>query len=136
MAITTTITSANVLTSSVDLPWTVSWGTGTSAPYSVTISGDNGAGTVYSQSLSTPTSGTVLLTTLTPGATYVFTITASAYNASLGETVTSTSNVTVNLKNNVKYWNGSAWTTVVPRYWTGAIWEEKGVKTWNGSNWI
>ncbi len=136
MAITTTISASNILTASVDLPWSVSWGTGTSSPYSVTISGDNGLGTVYSQSLSTPTSGTVLLTTLTPGLTYVFTITASAYNASLGETVTNTSNVTVVLKSNVKYWNGTAWTTVVPRYWTGAIWEEKGVKTWNGSAWV
>ncbi len=136
MAITTTISASNILTASVDLPWSVSWGSGTTSPYSVTISGDNGLGNVYSQSSSTPTSGTVLLTTLTPGLTYVFTITASAYNASLGETVTSTSNVTVVLKSNVKYWNGTAWTTVVPRYWTGAIWEEKGIKTWNGSSWV
>ena len=136
MAITTTISSANILTASVDLSWSVSWGTGTSAPYSVTITGDNGAGTVYSQSLSTPTSGTVYLTTLTPGQTYIFTITASAYNSSIGETVTSTNTVTVVLRSNIKYWNGTSFTVGVARYWTGAIWEEKPLKVWNGTTWV
>jgi len=137
VAITTSISSANILAASVDLSWTVSWGTGVTAPFSVTISGNNSLGTVYTSSSNNPTSGTLYLTTLTPGLTYIFTITASAYNPTIGETTTNTSTVTVVLRSNIKYWNGTDFNTIgVARYWTGAIWQEVPIKTYTGTGWV
>jgi hypothetical protein len=133
-----TISSSNVLYTTASVPWTVSWNTpfAASAPYSLTISGDNGVGTVYSITSSTPTSGTVDVTGLTPGVSYVFTITATAYYATLGENVTDTETTSFTTLANAKYWNGSAWVSKSMKVWSGSDWIEKPVKVWNGSAWV
>jgi hypothetical protein len=138
-----TISSSDVAYTTANIPWTVNWNTPftASAPYSLTISGNNGVGTVYSISSSTPTSGTVSVTSLTPGTTYIFTITATAYYASLGESATDTETVSFTTPNNVKYWDGSNWVSKSMKVWTEVTagnfdWVEKPVKVWNGSSWV
>jgi hypothetical protein len=138
-----TISSSNVSYTTVSVPWTVNWNTpfAASAPYSLTISGDNGVGTVYSITANTPTSGTVDVTGLTPGLSYVFTITATAYYASIGESITDVETTSFTTLANVKYWDGSNWVSKSMKVWTEVTpgnfdWVEKPVKVWNGSSWV
>jgi len=133
-----TISSSDVTYTTASIPWTVSWNDvfTSSAPYSLTISGDNGVGTVYSITSSTPTSGTVNVTGLTPGVSYVFTITATAYYAVLGESITDIETTSFTTLANVKYWDGSSWVSKSMKVWDGSNWIEKPVKVWNGSSWV
>jgi hypothetical protein len=91
---------------------------------------------IYSQAISTPTSGTVSDTGLVLGRNYEYTITATAYYASLGESLTDTETTSITTLANVKYWDGSNWVSKSMKVWDGSNWIEKPVKVWNGSNWV
>lgn len=42
----------------------------------------------------------------------------------------------VSTSSGIKFWNGSAWTTVNIRRWNGTSWEISVVKRWDGSQWV
>jgi hypothetical protein len=142
-----TISSSNVAYTTASIPWTVNWNSPftASAPYSLSISRKDmvtlTTTVIYSQAISTPTSGTVSDTGLVLGRNYEYTITATAYYASIGESLTDIETTSITTLANVKYWDGSNWVSKSMKVWTEVTpgnfdWVEKPVKVWNGSSWV
>ncbi len=145
------------------IPGTLTWEQGPTAPTGVTVTpataqatvawttpSDNGQSAItgYRVYYSTASNmagasfvdvgvvNSTVITGLTPGTTYYFTVSAKNAVTTAASTVgIESSIISAYLSSGGKVWNGSAWIAGNAKVWNGSAWVAATVKVWNGSAW-